>query len=47
MRCKNPECAKVHKHSQKGFTWTLFQLCPKCYKAIILKTPLKNKWILA
>ena len=30
MRCIG--CDKVHKHSQKGYTWLSFQLCPKCFK---------------
>ncbi len=30
MRCIG--CEKVHKHSQKGYTWKNYQLCPKCYK---------------
>ena len=50
MRCKNPDCSKVHKHSQKGFTWTLFQLCPTCFKEITRQIPTthkKNKWIIA
>jgi len=47
MRCKNYTCLKVHKHSQKGFTWTQFQLCPTCYKAAVIETELKGKWVLA
>jgi hypothetical protein len=46
MRCKNYTCLKVHKHSQKGFTWTQFQLCPTCYKVAIIETKLMG-WILA
>ena len=47
LRCKNQDCLKVHKHSQKGFTWTVFQLCPTCYKAAILEKDLKGEWVLA
>ena len=47
MRCKNSKCGKVHKHSQKGFTWTKFQLCPTCYKAAIVELKIKNEWIIA
>ena len=32
MRCKNKSCGKVHKHSQKGETWKIAQLCPTCFK---------------
>ena len=30
MRCL--KCSKTHVHSNKGLTWTEFQLCKKCYK---------------
>tara|TARA_R110000824_G_scaffold248257_1_gene437356 strand:- start:551 stop:757 length:207 start_codon:yes stop_codon:yes gene_type:complete len=32
MRCL--KCSKTHVHSNKGITWTEFQLCKKCYKNI-------------
>jgi len=32
MRCL--KCAKTHNHSNKGVTWTEFQLCKSCYKNI-------------
>ena len=30
MRCL--KCQKTHVHSNKGITWTEFQLCKNCYK---------------